>query len=211
MRDQLNEVEIAKLAAEGAAWPEDQRPKKHSRSDRRLRRVTTSLSTSIHILATPETVWRNITNVQIDSSVPPRLFTLLGIPKPLHAELFDEPPERRRVAYFSNGKRFFQEISSWQPLESYAFTFRADSGFKVAFVLDLSGGPFRLVSGEYHMVRNGAGIQLTLTSTYFVGGLMRVFSIPIAMVMSAFQRYLLSSIKNSCEGRLTCNRVIPET
>ena len=54
---------------------------------------------------------------------------LLGIPKPLHAELFDEP-ERRRVAYFSNGKRFFQEDRILAPLESYDFTFRADSGFK---------------------------------------------------------------------------------
>ena len=107
--------------------------------------VPTALSSSIRVLATPETVWRNITNVRIDSSVPPRLFTLLGIPKPLHAELFDKPPQRRRVAYFANGKRFSQEITSWQPLESYAFTFRADRGFKVAFVLDLYRGPFRLV------------------------------------------------------------------
>jgi hypothetical protein len=160
-----------------------------------------TLSSSIGVLATPETVWRNITNVRIDSSVPPRLFTLLGIPKPLHAELFESPPDRRRVAYFSNGKRFSQEITSWQPLESYAFTFRADRGFRVAFVLDLSRGPFRLVSGEYHMVHNGRGIELTLTSTYFVGGLMRLFSIPIAVVMRAFQRYLLSSIKKSCEER----------
>jgi hypothetical protein len=159
----------------------------------------TTLSSGIRVFATPETVWRNITNVRIDSSVPPRIFTLLGIPKPLHAELFDEPPERRRVAYFSNGKRFSQEITSWQPLEGYAFTFRADSGFMVAYVLDLSQGPFRLVSGEYHMVQSGGGIEVTLISTYVVEGLMRLFSIPIAIVMSAFQRYLLSAIKKSCE------------
>ena len=160
---------------------------------------STTLSSAIRVLATPETVWRNITNVRIDSSVPPRLFTLLGIPKPLHAELFDEPPERRRVAYFSNGKRFSQEITSWQPLEGYAFTFRADSGFMVVYVLDLAQGPFRLVSGEYHMVQSGSGIEVTLKSTYVVEGLMRLFSIPIAIVMSAFQRYLLSAIKKSCE------------
>jgi hypothetical protein len=160
---------------------------------------STTLSSSTCVLATPETVWRNITNVRIDSSIPPRLFTLLGIPKPLHAELLEKPPERRRVAYFANGKRFSQEITSWQPLKSYAFTFRADRGFKVAFVLDLSSGPFRLVSGEYHMVHNRNGIELTLTSTYSVGGLMRAFSIPIAIVMRAFQRYLLSAIKKSCE------------
>lgn len=160
---------------------------------------STTLSSSTRILATPERVWRNITNVRIDSSVPPRVFTLLGIPKPLHAELFEEPPERRRVAYFSNGKRFSQEITSWRPLEGYAFTFRADTGFKVAFVLDLSRGPFQLVSGEYHMVHNGGGIEVTLISTYFVRGLMRPLSIPIAIVMRAFQRYLLSSIKKSCE------------
>lgn len=159
----------------------------------------TTLSSSIHVLAPPETVWRNITNVRIDSSVPPRLFALLGIPKPLHAELFERPPERRRVAYFANGKRFSQEITSWKPLEGYAFTFRADRGFKVAFVLDLACGPFRLVSGEYHMAERDGGIDLILTSTYFVGGLMRPFSLPIAIVMRAFQRYLLSAIKKSCE------------
>jgi len=161
----------------------------------------TTLSSSINVSATPETVWQNITNVRIDSSIPPRLFGLLGIPKPLHAELFEKPPDRRRVAYFSNGKRFSQEITSWKPLESYAFTFSADRGFKVAFLLDLSRGPFQLISGEYRMLRKGSGIELTLTSTYFVAGLMRLFSIPIAMVMRAFQRYLLSSIKKSCEER----------
>jgi hypothetical protein len=162
--------------------------------------ASSTLSSAIRISATPETVWRNITNVRIDSSVPPRLFTMLGIPKPLHAELFEEPPERRRVAYFENGKRFSQEITSWKPLESYAFTFRADRGFKVAFLLDLSSGPFRLVSGEYHMAGGDNGIKLTLTSTYFVGRFMWLLSLPIAMVMRAFQRYLLSAIKKSCEA-----------
>lgn len=125
---------------------------------------------------------------------------MLGIPKPLHAELFEERSERRRVAYFANGKRFSQEITSWKPLESYAFTFRADPGFKVAFFLDLSNGPFRLVSGEYHMTGANGGIEVTLTSTYFVGGFMRLLSLPIALVMRAFQRYLLSAIKKSCEA-----------
>ncbi|HEY6325449.1 MAG TPA: hypothetical protein VIW73_02895 [Candidatus Cybelea sp.] len=160
-----------------------------------------TISSSIHVLAPSETVWRNITNVRIDTSVPPRLFTLLRIPKPLHAELFEKPPERRRVAYFANGKRFSQEITSWKPLESYAFTFHADRGFKVAFVLDLAGGPFRLVSGEYHMAEGSGGIDLMLSSTYLVRGPMRLFSLPIATVMRAFQRYLLSAIKKSCEAR----------
>jgi hypothetical protein len=162
---------------------------------------STTLSSSIRVFAPPETFWRNITNVRIDSSAPPLLFTLLGIPKPLHAELFEKSSERRRVAYFANGKRFSQEITSWKPLESYAFTFRADRGFKVAFVLDLADGPFRLVSGEYHMTEGEGGIHLTLTSIYFVGGLMRPFAFPIARVMSAFQRYLLAAIKKSCEER----------
>lgn len=163
--------------------------------------MSPTLSSSVRVVAPPETVWSNITNVRIDSSVPPRLFTLLGIPKPLHAELFEKPPERRRVAYFANGKRFSQEITWWKPLEGYAFTFRADQGFKVAFVLDLARGPFRLVSGEYHMAEREGGIDLTLTSTYFVGGLMRLCSLPFAIVMRAFQRYLLSAIKQSCEER----------
>ncbi|HYL27288.1 MAG TPA: hypothetical protein VEW74_05595 [Candidatus Nitrosotalea sp.] len=160
----------------------------------------TTLSSSMHVLAPPETVWQNITNVQIDSSIPPRLFTLLGIPKPLHAELIEEPAERRRVAYFANGKRFTQKITSWKPLESYAFTFHADPGFKVVFVLDLAGGAFQLVSGEYHMTESGGAIDVMLTSTYLVRGAMRLFSFPIAAVMRAFQRYLLSAIKKSCEA-----------
>lgn len=159
----------------------------------------TTLSSSISVLAPPETVWRNITNVRIDSSAPPRLFTLLRIPKPLHAELIEEPADRRRVAYFANGKRFTQQITSWKPLESYAFTFHADSGFRVAFVLDLADGPFRLASGEYHMAQGNDGIDLTLTSTYFVGGPLRLLSLPIATVMRAFQQYLLCAIKRSCE------------
>ena len=155
---------------------------------------------SIQINASAESVWQHITEVDIASFRHPPYFSLLGIPKPLRAEVIEPGLGGARTAFFSNGLCFSQKITEWQPPERYAFTFRADPGFRVAYFLDLSDGPFRMKAGAYRIAPSPGGVRLSLSSQYelygIAGGCLRV---PVRLVLALFQRYLLRGIKANAE------------
>jgi hypothetical protein len=155
---------------------------------------------SITINAPVQTVWHHITDVDIASFRHPAYFSVLGIPKPLRAEVTKPGQGGIRTAYFSNHKRFSQEITQWQPPERYAFTFRADPGFRVGYVLDLSNGPFRMKAGAYRIEPNRAGVMLSLSSRYELYGITGLcLRLPVRLVLELFQRYLLRGIKANAE------------
>ena len=155
---------------------------------------------TIPINASAVAVWQHITDVDIASFKHPAYFSLLGIPKPLHAEISEPAIGGARVAYFSNGRRFTQTITAWQPHEQYAFTFQADPGFRVAYLLDLSNGPFQMKSGSYQIKPTEDGVCLTLASQYQLGGLVgALLWLPVRVVLNLFQRYLLRGIKVNAE------------
>jgi hypothetical protein len=155
---------------------------------------------SLQINASAEAVWQHITEVDIASFQHPAYFALLGIPKPLRAEIAEPGVGGARTAFFSNGRRFSQQITEWQPPERYAFTFRADPGFRVGYVLDLSDGPFRMTAGAYRITPGQAGVCLSLSSRYELDGLVGLcLSIPVRLVLALFQRYLLRGIKANAE------------
>ncbi len=165
-----------------------------------LRPERHTLEHSIHINAPAEAVWRHITQVDIAAFRHPAYFTLLGIPKPLRAEIVQPGVNGARTAFFANGLRFSQVITEWQPYERYAFTFQADPGFRVAYLLDLSDGPFRMIAGTYHLTAEQRGVRLSLSSQYALYGLrgMRL-RLPVRLVLALFQRYLLRGIKANAE------------
>lgn len=164
---------------------------------------------SILIKAAPQSVWRHITEVDIASFRHPVYFSLLDIPKPLRAEVVEQGVGGARIAFFANSLRFSQEITEWQPYERYAFTFRADPGFRVGYLLDLSDGPFRLKAGSYRITSRPEGVRLTLTSQYELEGLAGLFlRIPVRLVLALFQRYLLKGIKTNAERQeMTLNQL----
>jgi hypothetical protein len=157
-------------------------------------------STDVH--ASADAIWGEITEVDIASFQHPTYLRLLDIPKPLRAEIVATGVGGSRVATFGNGRRFSQRITEWQPHERYAFTFEPDPGFRVAYVLDLSRGPFRLCSGAYRIETSPSGTRLSLASEYELegtaGALLRW---PTRGVLSLFQRYLLQGIKANAERR----------
>jgi hypothetical protein len=105
-----------------------------------------------------------------------------------------------RVAHFSNGRRFSQEITEWRPPERYAFTFKADPGFRVGYCLDLADGPFRMVAGAYQIDRAGSGARLALSSEYELRGVAgALLRIPVRLVLRLFQAYLLRGIRMNAE------------
>ncbi len=152
------------------------------------------------IQASAEIVWQHVTEVDIASFRHPAYFALLGIPKPLRAEVTKPGAGGRRVAFFDNGRTFTQEITVWQPHIQYEFTFQADPGFRAGYLLDLSGGPFQMKAGSYRIVPRQDGVQLTLASQYelhgFIGWCLRL---PVWLVLDLFQRYLLRGIKANAE------------
>jgi hypothetical protein len=155
---------------------------------------------SIHINASAECVWQHITEVDIASFRHPMYFSLLGIPKPLRAEVVEPGVGGARTAFFSNRLCFSQKITEWQPYERYAFTFRADPGFRVAYFLDLSDGPFRMKTGAYRIAPSQGGVRLSLSSQYELYGIAGAcLRMPVRFVLNLFQRYLLKGIKANAE------------
>jgi len=154
----------------------------------------------VAVAAVPERVWHEVTQVDIASFRHPTYLSLLGIPKPLRAEVVRPGIGGARVAFFSNNLRFSQEITEWQPFERYAFTFKPDAGFRVAYCLDLSDGPFRMVAGAYQLIRTDAGTQLSLWSEYDLRGLVGTcLRAPVRLVLHLFQTYLLRGIRANSE------------
>lgn len=159
-----------------------------------------TIAHTTHINASPETVWQHITEVDITSFHHPAYFSLLGIPKPLRAEIMEPELGGARIAYFSNKRRFSQLITAWQPPKQYAFTFQADPGFRVAYLLDLADGPFQMKAGAYRITPNPGGVRLTLSSQYALHGISGVCLYPpVRLVLDLFQRYLLKGIKANAE------------
>lgn len=162
--------------------------------------IQRSISSSIAINASAETVWEHITNVKLEKYSDPFLFKVLGIPKPLKADLLVSGNGGQRIAYFDSGKRFIQQITTWKPLQEYAFEFNPEKGFIVGHFLDLSDGVFRVSRGMYLLTRRGSAITLELSTTYSINRKVDpIFHLPARLILKAFQRYLLHSIKRNCE------------
>jgi hypothetical protein len=154
----------------------------------------------IDVRASTDSVWREVTRLDISAFPHPPYLSILGIPKPLRAEILRPGVGGARIAYFARNRRFSQEITDWQPGRRYAFTFRADPGFRVAYALDLSDGPFRMVAGAYEMSATSIGTRLSLFSEYELRGTAgAVLRVPVRIVLGLFQHYLLRSIRANAE------------
>jgi hypothetical protein len=162
--------------------------------------IVNTFGSKIDIIGRPEDIWENITNVKIEKFSDPTIFKLLDIPKPLSAEIVSEGIGGKRIAYFDSGKRFIQEILVWNPLVEYAFSFNPEKGFKVLYFFELSEGVFQIPSGAYKLITKEQITTLELTTTYSIDKrLYFLFNIPVRIILMAFQRYLLNSIKKNSE------------
>lgn len=162
--------------------------------------IVRTISTSVDILAKPEIIWGNITNVKIEQFSDPILFKILDIPKPLRAEIISEGKYGKRIAYFETGKRFMQEILEWNPYYKYSFSFNPEKGFKVFYWFDISTGVFRILSGSYLLTQKEEVTTLKLSSAYSIDSrFYYLFKFPVEIILKIFQRYLLTSIKKNTE------------
>ena len=164
------------------------------------RHIRKTISSSIDIKSRPEIIWDHITNVRIEQFSDPLIFRLLGIPRPLKADLLTEGEGGERIAYFDSGKRFIQEITTWEPLKEYSFNFNPEKGFVVGYIFDISEGVFRVPNGSYYLKEKGDTIELQLATTYSLDKrVYYFFNIPVRLILKSFQKYLLNSIKKNSE------------
>lgn len=159
-----------------------------------------TLVQSVVIASERERVWQEITQVDIVTAKHPAIFRLFGIPKPLRAEMRASGEGGERIAFFANGLRFVQRITTWQPGFRYAFRFQPDPGFRVAYYFDLTKGPFRIISGSYELHAHPQGIELLLASHYTLRGVIgNLIALPVWLLMRIYQNFLLHSIRANCE------------
>lgn len=159
-----------------------------------------TVAQSISISAPAQTVWRHVTDVDIAAFPHPRYLALLGVPQPLRAELSADGVGGARTAFFANGRRFTQRITAWQPPSYFAFTFQADPGFRVGYLLDLADGPFQLRAGAYRIAPRLGSVRLTLVSRYRLRGWIgAALALPVRFVLTLFQRSLMAGIKANAE------------
>jgi hypothetical protein len=164
------------------------------------RHILKTVTSSIDIQGRPECIWEHITNVRIDQFSDPLAFKLLGIPRPLRADLLSEGASGQRIAYFANGKKFVQKITTWKPWKAYAFQFNPEKGFVVGYFFDISDGVFRVLNGSYLLTTRGDTTELQLATTYSLDRRVYfLFRIPVRLILTAFQKYLLTSIKKNTE------------
>lgn len=162
--------------------------------------IVRTISTTIDIHAKPETIWENITNVKIEQYSDPFIFKILGVPKPLKADLISTGDGGQRIAYFDNGKRFIQKITTWKLFREYSFEFNPEPGFIVGHLFDLSDGIFRVPTGTYLLSENNGMTTLQLSTSYSLKkGVYFLFNLPVRLILKAFHRYLLRSIKKNSE------------
>jgi len=124
----------------------------------------------------------------------------LGVPRPLKADIISTGEGGQRIAYFNSGKRFIQNITTWKPLREYSFDFNPKKGFIVGHFFDLSDGIFRVPNGTYLLIERKAATTLQLSTTYSLDKrIYFLFNLPVRLILKAFQRYLLRSIKKNSE------------
>ncbi len=162
--------------------------------------IIKTLDSKINIHSQPESIWDNITNVKIQQFSDPFIFKILDIPKPLKAEVISEGQGGERIAYFESGKKFIQEILVWKPLAEYSFSFNPEKGFRICYFFELSKGVFQILEGAYYLKTKGKTTTLKLTTTYSIDRrFYYLFNFPAKIILKAFQKYLLTSIKKNSE------------
>lgn len=153
---------------------------------------------TILLNAEPSSIWLEITNVRVAGFRFPLLFSLLGIPKPLSAEVIREGVGGYRVATFSNNAQFQQEILEWELNKKYRFRFNPTTDFKVGHFMNLSKGPFEIKTGGHELFQKNDLVRLKLSSNYKLNGVIGVLMhLPCRMVIYYFQKYLLKGIQKN--------------
>lgn len=159
-----------------------------------------SIESFIEICSPLQIVWKAVQNVDVAGIPRNLLLSFLDIPEPVSATLYDQGVGSKRIAIFSNGKKFIQTVTEWNPPYSYTFNFEAEARFRVGYLFDLSKETFSILSGSYRLesLTNG-GVRLYLESHYIFS--IRFLKPIVHYLLKRYQVDLLRRIRINCENQ----------
>jgi hypothetical protein len=166
-----------------------------------------TVSNTIRIHASPQTVWQNIQRVPAiaPAELRPNWTHRIGFPRPVEATLSYEGLGGVRHATFEHGVLFIETVTVWDPQNRLAFTIKPDSAHIPPTTLDehvtIGGRYFDVLDGEYRIqpLSNG-DIILHLTSHQRLSTDFNVYAgLWSDAVMQNLQTSILQVIQHRCE------------
>lgn len=165
-----------------------------------------AVPSEILISAQPSEIWDNIIEVKtIHSSEYDRgIFNMMGIPRPISAQVNSKKVGGQRIGNFENGLRFIENIVLYHENEKVAFDITVDNssvGDEVFEQHVLKGNYFKFVDACYELRETESGSTiLYLTTRYQLKSKINFYGKFWADIMLRdFQDRLLDVIKNRCE------------
>jgi hypothetical protein len=167
------------------------------------------VETTIHVAASPAAVWREIVSVPriMPAEQRPALFTRLGFPRPLSAELTGTGIGAVRHARFEGGVLFVETVTAWEVERHLRFTIAAQTNSIRPATLDphvTIGGPyFDVLTGDYLLEpQPDGGTLLRLTSELRVSTHFNLYATPWAdAIMRSIQKNILEVERQRAERR----------
>jgi hypothetical protein len=162
--------------------------------------ISKVISSVVLLNSTIENSWDKVTNVEIEEFKFPWYFRLLNIPKPIKAEILHEGVGGKRKAYFDNKKTFTQEIVTWEKYKTYSFIFSSEDKFKAGYFFNIFQGAFRIFKGTYFVRYVDNKVKVELLTHYSIDKHFDwLLHKPVFYILTAFQKYLLNTIKTNSE------------
>lgn len=159
---------------------------------------------SVEIASDPKSVWDEVMNVDLQSYQVPSYFKWLNLPNPINASFDGNTKNGVRMAYFKGGHTFTQTLTNYEFPKRMCFQFEASRKFVAGYMFNLNNGPFRIEKGEYRLEEKNGITNLSLETEFYIAKAIKpVCSKPFQALVSNFQRYLLTGIKNNLELGIT--------
>lgn len=163
----------------------------------------------IDIQAVDTVVWSQVTRVRDIAAVEDRsgINRLLGMPRPIRAELDTLAVGGRREAIFERGLVFHETVFEYEPLRRMAFTIEADPDEIPPTAMDehivVGGKYFDVLEGRYLLEPLDNGVcRLHLSSRFVVNTSFNFYSGWWARwIMSDIQQNILQVIRRRAEQR----------
>jgi hypothetical protein len=172
-----------------------------------LQKAIRTVHSQVAISASPETIWHNITTLRrIDSGEEKfALFHLVGLPRPLEAQMSCEQVGCIRYGSWENGLAFEGVITRIVPNRLYWLNLKADLRH-----IQSSMAPLSQIGGQtFEMIDDGYEIEyvepnrsiLHLYSTYRLTTRLNAYgTLWIDLLLRDIQNYILTIEKVRCEA-----------
>lgn len=162
---------------------------------------------TITIHASPEAVWQQIINVNTieEGEIPDSLTSIIGVPKPIEANMNAQGVGAVRTSTWEKGVSFNEVITQWVPNERMTYTFDIDTTLIPDHAMDkhvkMGGEYFSPTSGGYFISQDALGntvlrIETSLLDNTNFGVYSRVWG---EIIFRDFHRSLLTLIKTRSE------------